>query len=78
MLGDAVDSCLSVLNNIITHRSGNWGQSSAEQSRRTLAAADVNYVDEVLEQREIRRASDRAPHIPNAGTSTVLAFYVNF
>ena len=28
------------------------------------------YVDEVLEQREIRRAFDQSPHIPIAATST--------
>ena len=32
-------------------------------------------VDEVLEQREVRRASDKAPRAPIAGASTVAMFH---
>ena len=34
----------------------------------------VNYVDEVLGRCEVRRASDKAPHVPISGTPTASMF----
>ena len=58
----------------------NWGRASAKQLKQVLADSKggifrwVNCVDEVLQQRETCRASDKAPHVPTAGTSTASMF----
>ena len=54
-----------------------WGHTSARRLTRVLADPDgetfglANYVDEALEQSEICRTYDTAPHVPIAGTTTV-------
>ena len=54
-----------------------WGHALAQQVKRVLMDSDednvrlLGYVDEVLEHSEVSRASDKAPHVPIAGTSTV-------
>ena len=58
----------------------NQGPASAQKSKRALEDSDggnmhlLTCVDEVLEQREVCRAFDTAPHAPAAGTSTVAMF----
>ena len=58
----------------------NWGHASAQQLKRVLADSVwnnmdlVGCVDEVMAQCEGRQASDKAPHVPEAGTSTVAMF----
>ena len=58
----------------------NWGHASAQQIKRVLVAADggnlplLRHVEEVVNQCEVCRAFDKAPHFPIAGTATVSAF----
>ena len=65
---------------IITKLHVNWGHASARHLKTVLVAPDGSpmgsgpHVDEVLEQCEICRVSDRAAHIPIAGTFAVLMF----
>ena len=55
----------------------NCGHASAQQLERASLDSDVgsmhlvNNVAEVLEQREVRRVFDKAPHVPVAGNSAV-------
>ena len=58
----------------------NWGHASAQQLGRVLAdpvGGNLHLpscVGEVLEQREVCRAFDKAPHDPIAGASTAATF----
>ena len=67
-LGDAMDGCLSDPKKISTELRANRGHASAQQFRRVLAEPDGGnthlaiLVGEVLGQREMRRAFDRASH----------------
>ena len=69
-----MDGCLSDPDKIKTQLPVNRGHASAQQSKR--AAVDsvednmhlATYVDEVLEQCEVCRALNKAPHVPIAGT----------
>ena len=55
----------------------NWAHASAQQVARVLVDSDGNSmylftrVDEVSQQREVRRAFDEAPKAPSAGASAV-------
>ena len=65
---------------IIMKLHANWGHASASQLKRILVDSDsglshlVAHVDSVLDTREVRRVSDKAPHLPIAGTSSVSCF----
>ena len=83
-LGDAVDSRLSAPEGVIANLHVTWGHTSAQQLRRVMVDSDkdamglVTYVDEVLEQCGVCRASDKAADTPIAGTSTASASYENY
>ena len=68
-LGDALDPSESDPEKLTMKRHLNWGNASAHQLKRTLAG-----VGEVLRKREVRRAFDKAPRSPAAGTSSVSSF----
>ena len=69
----ATDGCLSGPKESITKLHLNWGHASAQQLKRAPAASDgddmhlVNHADEVLEQRDVCRAFDKAPTAPITG-----------
>ena len=79
-LGDSPDCCLSDPEMVIMKLRANRGHAPAQQLKRVLVDSDggnshlLTCVDEVSEQCEGRRAFDRAPHSPIAGTSTVAMF----
>ena len=79
-LGDARDDSNSDPNKIIVKLQVNWGHASATQSERESVASDggmshlVNHVDDVLENCDVCRAFDKAPHLPTAGASAVPTF----
>ena len=58
----------------------NWGHASAQQIKRILVDAEgdnvslLRHVEEVVNQCDVRKAFDKAPHTPIAGTSTVAMF----
>ena len=72
-----MDGYLSDPKKIIMALHVHWSHASAQQFRRVLVDPDgdnmhlATRADDVSEQREVRRASDRAPQVPIAGTSTV-------
>ena len=76
-LGGARNGCLSDAKKIIMKLHVDWGHASAQQLKRAPVDTDgenmplVNYVAEVLEHCEVRRAFDKAPHVAIAGASTV-------
>ena len=57
-----------------------WGHSSATQIKRVLADSEgdaqslIQHVDDVVSQRDARKASERAPRIPDSGTSSLSTF----
>ena len=57
-----------------------WGHASAHQLKRVLAESYggnmhlITCVNEVVAQREVCRAFDKASHVPVAGTSTLAMF----
>ena len=79
-LGDALDGEKSDLKEIVRKLHVNWGRASPQQLKRTMAEADwkanslIPLVDDVVRECEICRASDVAPAIPVAGTSSVSSF----
>ena len=72
-LGDAKDGDSG---KIIMKFRVTWGHASAQQLGRVLVDSDrgnmraVNYLDGPLGHREVRRASDKAPRVLVAGTSS--------
>ena len=70
-----MDRCLLGPTQIITKLHANWGHASAKQLGQAPVDPDggnvhlANYVGEVLEQRELCRTFDRAPHAPINGLS---------
>ena len=79
-LGGARDGCLSDPKNITTKLHVNWGHAAATELKRLLVdsnrddARRVNEAEDVLEHFKVRRASEKAPHVPIAGTSTFSTF----
>ena len=79
-LGDAGGDSISEPRKIFSKLHVRWGRTSANQSTRVLVDSDggmphlANYVDEVLENCEVRWAPDKAPHVPIAGTCAVSMF----
>ena len=75
--GDARDGALSDPKKIITKLHVNRGRPSAQEIKRVLVGSGgdnlhlLRHVDEVLERCDVSRSSDRAPHVPIAGTSAV-------
>ena len=74
--GDALNGCQSDPKKIATKLHVSWGHGSAQQLRRVLESDGDNLhlltcVDEVLEQRDVCRAFDRAPNAPVARTPAV-------
>ena len=59
----------------------NWRHASAQQLKRGWADSgwgsihSGHFADGVLERRVVRRAIDKGPHVPVAGTSTASMFY---
>ena len=76
-LGGARDDSVSDPRKIFTTLHVNWGRFSANQLQLVLADSDgidshlANFADEVIEHREVCRASDKAPHVPIAGSPAV-------
>ena len=62
----------------------NWGHASAQQLKSVLmdagggAQKQLGRVDELVQQCEVCRASDRIPHLPTAGTPSALSFNEKF
>ena len=79
-LREALDDAKSDPNEIVRRLHVNWGHASAQQLKRTMAAADdkagglIPLVDEVVKKCEVCRAFDAAPAIPVASTSQVSSF----
>ena len=78
-LGGALDPGVSDPEKIAMEFDANWGRASACQLNRAPAdAGDDNQgfpvsAGEMLRQREVFRASDKAPYLRAAGTSSVLS-----
>ena len=76
-LGDATDGCLSDPKKVIMKLHVSSGPASVHPLKRVLVDSDrgnmhsMSYVDLVSGQCEIRRATDKAPQVPIAGTPTV-------
>ena len=76
-LGDARDNCISGTKKIFMKLHANWGHVSAGKLERVLADLEggnfhlVHFADEVLGHCDVCKASDKAPHFPIAGASTV-------
>ena len=79
-LGDAGGDSISEPTKICSKLHVRWVRASANQLTRVLVDSDggmphlANYVDEVLENCEVRWAPDKAPHVPIAGTCAVSMF----
>ena len=79
-LREAQDEGAADPKKIIMKLHANWGHASANQLKRILVDSDggmshlVAHVDSVLENCEVCRAFDKAPHLPIAGTSSVSCF----
>ena len=79
-LGDACDGSVSDPRKIIAKLRVNRGHASACQPKTALVDSGggnsrlVNFAGEVLEHCETRRALEKAPHAPIAGTPTVSTF----
>ena len=79
-LGDAGGDSISEPRKVFSKLHVGWGRASANQLTRVLVDSDggmphlANYVDEVLENCEVRWAPDKAPHVPIAGTCAVSMF----
>ena len=75
------DSCLSGTKEIIVKLHVNWGHAAARRLKRLVEYSVgenmglLSFVDEVLQHSDACRALERAPHLPNAGTSQVSPFY---
>ena len=75
-----MDGCSSDHKKIVMELHVNWGPASAQQLNRVPADSDsgnahlLTCMDESLEQREVCRASDKAPRVPAAGNPTVAMF----
>ena len=75
-LGGATDGRLPGPKKIIMRLHVNWVRASAQELERVLGNSDgdnmhlLTSVDEAFEQWEVRRSSDKAPHVPIADTST--------
>ena len=75
-LGAAMDTHLSDPKEIIMKMRADWGHSSARRSKRILVNSGrgstclVSFIDAALQQRDVRRASDKAPHLRIAGASS--------
>ena len=67
-----MDGWLCVAGGIITKLHANWGHASAQQLKRVSVHSGgeimhlVNIADEVLQQRDICRPFEKAPHVPIA------------
>ena len=78
--GDARGDSISDPKQIIMKSGVNWGHASASQLKRALVDSDggnshlVNFAGDVLDQCDVCRASDQAPHIPIADTSVASMF----
>ena len=75
-LCDAMNGCLTDPAKIVVKLHVIWDHVSAQQLRRVLESDGDNLhlltcVDEVLEQRDVCRAFDRAPNAPVARTPAV-------
>ena len=79
-LGDAQDAGISDPKKTIKELHVNRGHASATQLKRALVDSAngtshlVPRVDEVLENCDVCRAFDKAPHVPIAGATTASAF----
>ena len=79
-LGDAWGDSTSDPEKIITKLHVNGGHASATQLIRVSVGSEggnshsANFADEVSENCDVCRALDKAPHVPNAGTSAVPMF----
>ena len=78
--GDPTDGRLTDPESIVIKLHLNWGRAPAQQLGRVSPDPSwgnvypATCVDEVLEQRGVCRAFDKAPHAPAAGASTAAAF----
>ena len=76
-LRDAGNSGLAYPAATITKLHVNWGHASAAQITRVLVDAEgdtqslIQRVDDVVAQCDVCKAFEKAPHIPNSGTSSV-------
>ena len=76
-LGGARDGCPSAPKKVIMEWHIDWGHAKARHPNRVFVYSDwgnthlANYVDVALGHCEVRRAFDKAPHVPIAGTSKV-------
>ena len=79
-LGDAREDSLSDPKKIITRLRVYWGHASATQLKRVSVDSEggsshyVTHDAEGLGNCDVRRAFDKAPHVPNAGTCAVSMF----
>ena len=76
-LRDVGNAEVSDPNKVIMKFQINWGHASATQIKRVLVDAGggaqslIQRVDEVVSQRDTRKAFEKAPHIPISGSSWV-------
>ena len=79
-LGDARDDSISDPKKIIMKLHIIWGRASANKLKRVLAGSEecashsVDFAGDILEQCDVCKAFDQAPHIAIAGTSAVSTF----